>query len=165
MKTYSIVAKEDQLSQTLALHVRGRLIHTTWSEDREHPELVIVIGGDGAMLRAIHQYMDQLDRAAFVGLHTGTLGFYTDYDAAEIDQFINELLTNTMTIEGQSLVEAVFEHSDQAPLLALNEIRFENPMRTLEADVYIDGQLLERFKGNGLNVSTPSGSTAYNKSL
>lgn len=165
MKTYSIVAKEDQLSQTLALHVRGRLIHTTWSEDRDHPELVIVIGGDGAMLRAIHHYMDQLDRTAFVGLHTGTLGFYTDYDAAEIDQFINELLTNTMTIEGQSLVEAVFEHSDQVPLLALNEIRFENPMRTLEADVYIDGQLLERFKGNGLNISTPSGSTAYNKSL
>lgn len=165
MKTYSIVAKEDELSYTLAVHIRGRLAHTLWEEKPTHPELVIVIGGDGAMLRAIHQYMDDITHVAFVGIHTGTLGFYTDYDASEVDRFVDELLANEIIFEEQSLVEAVFESSTQPPLLALNEIRFENPMRTLEADVYIDGQLLERFKGNGLNVSTPSGSTAYNKSL
>lgn len=117
------------------------------------------------MLRAIHTFIDRLDTVSFVGVHTGTLGFYTDYEASEVNQLIEDLITKEPEFEGQTLVEATLEGAQNKTLIALNEIRFENPMRTMEVDVFIDHQLLEHFKGNGLNIATPSGSTAYNKSL
>ena len=50
-------------------------------------------------------------------------------------------------------------------IYAINEIRIESPFHTLISDVYINDELLETFRGNGLVVSTSLGSTAYNKSL
>ncbi len=48
---------------------------------------------------------------------------------------------------------------------ALNEITIMTPPRTLILDVYINDQFFEKFRGTGMCISTPSGSTAYNKSL
>lgn len=165
MHSFHIYAKDDELSLSLRLRIDTALRRAQWVENAISPELVVVIGGDGAMLRTIHQYIQHLDTVAFVGVHTGTLGFYTDYESTEVDELIEVLLTQTPWIEEQSLVEADFDDAAEPSIIALNEIRFENPMRTMVVDVEIDGQLLERFKGNGLNISTPSGSTAYNKSL
>ena len=51
--------------------------------DEKNPDLVISIGGDGTILEAVHQYLMLM---LFVGIHTGTLGFYTDYQVDEVDQ-------------------------------------------------------------------------------
>ena len=55
----------------------------------KNPDLVISIGGDGTILEAVHQYLN-VD-CCFVGIHTGTLGFYTDYQIDEVDQFIKDV--------------------------------------------------------------------------
>jgi len=52
--------------------------------DDEHPELVFSFGGDGTMLAAIHRYLDQLEQVKFVGINTGKLGFFTDFDKDEL---------------------------------------------------------------------------------
>ena len=165
MKHYAISAKDDQLSIELTKQLHRALAAHGWTHTLDQPQLVIVIGGDGAMLRAIHNYIEQIDRISFVGVHTGTLGFYTDYEASEIDTLVNDIVTKTPIIEDQLLVEAPLHGDHPKTLIALNEIRFENPMHTMDVDVLIDDQFLEHFKGNGLAISTPSGSTAYNKSL
>ena len=54
----------------------------------KHPDIVISIGGDGMLLSAFHKYEHQLDRVRFVGVHTGHLGFYTDYLDSEIDKLV-----------------------------------------------------------------------------
>ena len=59
------------------------------SHDEKNPDLVISIGGDGTILEAVHQYLN-VD-CCFVGIHTGTLGFYTDYQVDEVDQFIKDV--------------------------------------------------------------------------
>ncbi len=48
-------------------------------EDSENPEIVISVGGDGTLLQAFHQYSHMLSKVAFVGVHTGHLGFYADW--------------------------------------------------------------------------------------
>ena len=50
-----------------------------FTRDDEHPDIVITVGGDGTLLGAFHHYRNQLDQIRFVGIHTGHLGFYTDW--------------------------------------------------------------------------------------
>ena len=59
----------------------------------------------------------------------------------------------------------VYHKAGKETYLALNEMRIDHGYTTQVIDVYIDDELLEVFRGNGLCVSTPSGSTAYNKSI
>ena len=56
---------------------------------KKDPDIVISIGGDGMLLSAFHMYEKQLDKVRFVGVHTGHLGFYTDYRDFEVDTLIN----------------------------------------------------------------------------
>ena len=56
-------------------------------------------------------------------------------------------------------------HSESSTFLALNEATIKSPDVTLVMDVELNGEHFERFRGDGLCISTPSGSTAYNKAL
>ena len=130
--------------------------------DEEHPEMVISVGGDGTMLYSVHKYMDQLERVAFIGIHTGTLGFLTDYQRDEYQQLIDDIRKGDYLIYERHLLEV---KTKEEKYLALNEVRVENNRRSQVIDVYINDDFFETFRGNGLCVSTASGSTAYNKSL
>ena len=58
---------------------------------KKNPDVVISIGGDGMLLSAFHMYEKELARVRFVGIHTGHLGFYTDYLDGEVEQLIETL--------------------------------------------------------------------------
>lgn len=134
---------------------------------KKDPNIVISIGGDGMLLSAFHMYEKQLDKVRFVGVHTGHLGFYTDYRDFEVDTLINNLkndkgeqisypiLKVTITLEDGRVIRA----------RALNESTIKRIEKTMVADVVINQVVFERFRGDGILVSTPTGSTAYNKSL
>ncbi|MDK7157107.1 NAD kinase [Streptococcus agalactiae] len=134
---------------------------------KKDPDIVISIGGDGILLSAFHMYEKQLDKVRFVGVHTGHLGFYTDYRDFEVDTLINNLkndkgeqisypiLKVTITLEDGRIIRA----------RALNESTIKRIEKTMVADVVINQVVFERFRGDGILVSTPTGSTAYNKSL
>lgn len=134
---------------------------------KKDPDIVISIGGDGMLLSAFHMYEKQLDKVRFVGVHTGHLGFYTDYRDFEVDTLINNLkndkgeqisypiLKVTITLEDSRVIRA----------RALNESTIKRIEKTMVADVVINQVVFERFRGDGILVSTPTGSTAYNKSL
>lgn len=134
---------------------------------KKDPDIVISIGGDGMLLSAFHMYEKQLGKVRFVGVHTGHLGFYTDYRDFEVDTLINNLkndkgeqisypiLKVTITLEDGRVIRA----------RALNESTIKRIEKTMVADVVINQVVFERFRGDGILVSTPTGSTAYNKSL
>lgn len=132
------------------------------------PDIVISVGGDGTLLSAFHRYAHILDKVRFIGVHTGHLGFYTDfreYHLNELVQVISE--DNNESIEYPLLdVRIKYTHGSEVKhYLALNESILRLIDSTLVCDVYIRDELFERFRGDGLCISTPTGSTGYNKSV
>lgn len=136
------------------------------TRDDQYPDIVISVGGDGTLIRAFHKYQDQLESVQFIGVHTGHLGFYTDWRDYNIDRLVDELTMRQPEPERYPLLDfKLTTDAGTQSFLALNEVSIKGVSQTLEADVYIKHQFFERFRGDGLCVSTPTGSTAYNKSL
>ena len=119
------------------------------------------------LLSAFHKYETQLDRVRFVGVHTGHLGFYTDYLDDEIDKLVENLSSIQVPRVSYPIlnVKVTFDNGDTKIMRALNEATIKRSDRTMVADLTINGVHFERFRGDGITVSTPTGSTAYNKSL
>ena len=147
-KRVDLIANRKPQSRKVLYELKDRLKKHNFILNDKNPDIVISIGGDGMLLSAFHKYEDQLDKVRFVGVHTGHLGFYTDYRDFELDQLVTNLQLDT----GAKV---------SYPLLNV-KIYLD---RTMVADVVINHVPFERFRGDGLTVSTPTGSTAYNKSL
>lgn len=126
------------------------------------PDLVIVIGGDGTILRAVHDY----PKAVIFGVNTGHLGFYTNYTVNDFDELVSDINSGDYHIEALDLLTAeIYDNHNKIKVYALNEVTVITPPRTLKLDVFIDDEYFERFRGTGICVSTPTGSTGYNRSL
>lgn len=165
---YNVICRDDQLSRKLAESFHKKATLRMMEIDEDSPEIVISIGGDGTMLQAIHHYIEKLDQTAFVGIHTGHLGFYTDWQPAEIDSLIDLMSTAELTKKIVTYPVAKLEvKTDQetSVFYALNEFTLKGLEGTLVASIYINDHPFEMFRGDGIVISTPTGSTAYNKSL
>ncbi len=163
MEKYTIVIRGDDLSQKVAKKIDNELSKHLIRDD-DNPNLVISVGGDGTILEAVHSYMGK--DCNFVGVHTGTLGFFTDYRINEIDMLIEDVQTNKGTINKRYLLEVeVLANNRSYTFYALNEMRTDHDYTTQTINISINGDFLEVFRGNGICISTNSGSTAYNKSL
>lgn len=166
MKRFTISTRHDEISKKLEEKLNSALIANDWIHDITNPEYVFTIGGDGTFLHAVHHYLKKLKQVQFVGIHTGTLGFYTNYEADEIDQAIEDVLFNEPNVEEIRMLKIEVEnHKKRSALYALNEARVENIMKTQTIHVTINDEYLEKFRGNGLCVSAQAGSTAYNRSI
>lgn len=134
---------------------------------KKNPDIVISIGGDGMLLSAFHMYEKELDKVRFVGIHTGHLGFYTDYRDFEVDKLIDNLRKDKGEQISYPILTVVISLDDGRVIKAraLNEATVKRIEKTMVADVIINHVKFESFRGDGISVSTPSGSTAYNKSL
>lgn len=134
--------------------------------DRD-PDLVISVGGDGTLLSAFHRYNHQLDKIRFLGVHTGHLGFYTDWRDYELQELVDSLCNDNNKSVSYPLLDVLvnFKGGKSQHFLALNESTIRKGTRTTVCDVYIKDELFERFRGDGLAVSTPTGSTGHNKSV
>lgn len=163
IKKFAIVAKHDSKSEQIKQNIKKSLEAQGFQFDATAPELVICVGGDGTLLYAVHHYLACLDDIYFVAIHTGNLGFFTDYTEENVEQCIEDIVNgNVYEVFESALLAAKINNQY---MYALNEIRIENIMRTQMFDIFIDGEFFETFKGNGLCLSTQAGSTAYNRSL
>ncbi|MEA5026491.1 MAG: NAD(+)/NADH kinase [Erysipelotrichaceae bacterium] len=160
MKPYYIIHRDDAESKEIAKIITERLGADSLNEYQ--PEVVFVVGGDGTFLTAVHRYLDILDKVGFVAIHTGTLGFFTDYQAEEVAECLHDYQHRQPLIREAKLLKITV--SDQV-YYAVNELRIENVHRTQMIDVFIDDTYFETFRGTGICVATQLGSTAYNRSL
>ncbi|MEO1781124.1 inorganic polyphosphate/ATP-NAD kinase [Enterococcus diestrammenae] len=164
----AIVANKEELTIQVVYRLRRLLAQAGIPEDPLQPTIVISVGGDGTLLSAFHQYEAQLYQVRFIGVHTGHLGFYTDWRDYELAEMVASLQNEEIKSISYPLLEVKIGYANGKPkrrLLALNESTIKRGNRTMVADVYIKDELFERFRGDGLSISTPTGSTAYNKSV
>ncbi|WP_100399635.1 NAD kinase [Bacillus sp. FJAT-44742] len=165
---YTVTSRGDETSNALQQRVKSYLNDFGLVYDEENPEIVISVGGDGTLLHAFHHYKDKLDEMCFVGVHTGHLGFYADWKPEEVEKLVIHIAKTPFQIVEYPLLEVVVRHYNQPQsdrYLAINECTVQTMEGSLVCDVDIKGENFETFRGDGLCISTPSGSTAYNKAL
>lgn len=163
MERYCLVVRLDETSKHIAQKIKEKL-DTFLIYDEDEPELVISVGGDGTMLQSVNRY--GLKNSYFIGVHTGTLGFFTDYLKEEVEELVQEIKAGEYMIQEHNLLEVEVYYQDKVKTLyALNEMRLEKSFQTQVIEVYINDEFLETFRGDGLCVATSLGSTAYNKSV
>ncbi|MDD3049270.1 MAG: NAD kinase [Bacilli bacterium] len=167
MNRFSIVAKKDKKSVDAEMRIKDALCAKGFSYDKANPELVISVGGDGTLLYAVHTYIDKLDKVLFVAVHTGTLGFFTDYTEDNIDTCVDDIVNGEIyeIFESRLIQAEIYKKEEIKKIYALNEIRIENVCQTQTLDIYIDNEYFETVKGNGMCLSTQAGATAYNRAL
>lgn len=155
---YFIVHKQDEKS----LNVKRELLDKfNGVLDELEPEVVFSIGGDGTVLDVIAKYQSRISKILIVSIHTGNLGFYTEFLPSEIDLMLKLLNEKIEVVEYGLLDYKVGDHKG----FALNELTISGQHHMIKAEVYINETYLMYTRGNGICISTPTGSTAYNKAL
>ncbi len=125
----------------------------------EQVDLLLVMGGDGSILRALHHAGPHL-RPIF-GLNIGSLGFLTCLPAQEYQQALQCIINKKYLLSHRSLLE--LKINDQFYGLALNDIVISRGERSqlVRLSVSIDQVPLTEYHADGLIIATPTGSTAY----
>lgn len=125
-------------------------------------DLVVVLGGDGTLLRAAQLIHSPETRV--VGANLGGLGFLTELRFEELIPLLKKVLAGEAEFVERMLLEARLIDGENPRLLrALNEIAVTcaGIPRVIDIDTMIDGVFVTSFRADGLLVSTPTGSTAY----
>ncbi|MEK7708102.1 MAG: NAD(+)/NADH kinase [Verrucomicrobiota bacterium] len=125
-------------------------------------DLLLVFGGDGTMLRVAREIAGS--QTPLLGVNLGGLGFLTGVPSRELTRALKHVWLGEFTVEPRALIEANARcNGRQLQLTALNDIVISRGVvsRLIELDVAVDGEPLTRYRGDGLIVSSPTGSTAY----
>ncbi|CEI84535.1 MULTISPECIES: NAD kinase [Oceanobacillus] len=166
---FKIVSRGDKRSNKIKNMMRQYLESFGLEYHKEEPDLAISVGGDGTFLEAFHRYNHRLKETAFIGIHTGHLGFYTDWTQEEVDKLLTEIARTPFQTVEYPLMEVIIRDElgkKEDRHLALNEAMIKTADgSSVVLDVELKGEHFETFRGDGICISTPSGSTAYNKAL
>lgn len=130
-------------------------------------DCVIVLGGDGTLLRAAHDLKEL--KIPLFGINLGTLGFLTETEHQNIKTAFDNLFQNKYIIESRMMLSlTVHNNGNEYPeySCALNDIVITRSgfSRLINIHVYVNGKYVNEYRGDGVIISTPTGSTGYNLS-
>ncbi len=145
------------------LHLKGCLCS---SRVDDRVEAMIVLGGDGTMLRAAREYVSY--HIPMIGVTLGTLGYLAEVDKEEIEPALDSLIENRYEIEPRMMLSGipVVSGVSSNPQTALNDIVInrKGALHVINFNIYVNGRMLSTYSADGMIISTPTGSTAYNLS-
>ena len=126
-------------------------------------DLVIVLGGDGTILRAAELVRE--NPAPILGINLGHVGFMAEAERSEISSVVQAMVSGSYEIKDRTTLEVVVYNGDEEIYRswALNEVAVEKSSRErmLEVALEVDARPVSSFGCDGVLVSTPTGSTAY----
>ncbi|MBB5351262.1 NAD+ kinase [Haloferula luteola] len=129
-------------------------------------DVVVVLGGDGTMLHALATL--GRTETPVAGVNIGTLGFLTSCTDDELEEFCDALKSGDFELSRRTLISATVVRGDgrTREYVALNEAVLARGQtgRLVSMKATVDGDLLNRYRADGLIVATPTGSTAYSLS-
>ncbi|MBA1146410.1 NAD(+) kinase [Ectothiorhodospiraceae bacterium WFHF3C12] len=128
----------------------------------EQMDLIIVVGGDGTLLHAARSLAEH--DVPILGVNRGRLGFLVDVSPGNLSE-IDAVLAGELIEDSRMLLDAEIQAEGEIVSrgTALNDVVLHkwNTARMIEFDIYVDGELLNSHRSDGLIISTPTGSTAY----
>lgn len=129
-------------------------------------ECVIVLGGDGSILRTVRGLYP--NNVPIVGVNLGHLGFLTQAEPDGIKHLIDRLINDDYKINYRMMLEGtiISDGEKVSSDIALNDIVISRSgiSRLVKFSLYVNDELLDNYEADGVIVSTPTGSTAYNLS-
>ena len=142
--------------------------HNAWKEFTEAGHMIdfaLSIGGDGTFLTTASIIGDK--NIPILGINCGNLGFLAEVQTNQVDLIMEQLIQGSYSIEQRSLLTIDGEGGHLSSPYALNEIAVMKSglSSMIEIDVSVNGEWLHTYEADGLVISTPTGSTAYNLSV
>ena len=130
----------------------------------EKSDFLVSLGGDGTLLSLVRRSHGH-DKPV-VGINAGNLGFLADVTIDDVELFLEQLIKNEYRIDERMMIEGYIERKNgqKEPFFAFNDVVITRPVVSKIATIYasIDGERFNTYKGDGLIIATPTGSTAYN---
>lgn len=122
-------------------------------------EAVVVLGGDGLMMRIANRYPS----VALLGINFGKVGFLAAVERRDWRDAIGVLIAGEYNIEdGATLAASLVRQGEEIDYgWAINDVVIRSGGRMIDVEIYLDGRYVNTYPGDGMIVSTPRGSTAY----
>ena len=130
-------------------------------------ECAIVLGGDGTMIQAAIDLVHT--ELPIMGVNTGNLGFLTEVEYRNVNKALDKLVSGDYSIEARMMLKEIFyfkQPDSRSSCYALNDIVVSKrgSGRLITVKVYLENELVDTYRADGLIISTPTGSTGYNLS-
>jgi NAD+ kinase len=130
----------------------------------EKSDFLVSLGGDGTLLSLVRRSYSF--HKPVVGINAGNLGFLADITIEDVDNFLDQLLEGEYRIDNRMMMEGCIttKEGGKQPFFALNDVVLTRPVisKMVRINASIDGEWFNTYRGDGLIISTPTGSTAYN---
>ncbi len=141
----------------------GLLDGVKFKEMCEKSDFLVSLGGDGTLLSLVRRSYGY--HKPVVGINAGTLGFLADVRIAEVDTFLDNLLIDEYRIDDRMMIDGYIQTANgREKFHAFNDVVITRPSisHMVKIDASVDGEWFNTYRGDGLIIATPTGSTAYN---
>jgi NAD+ kinase len=132
----------------------------------EASDFLVSLGGDGTLLSLVRRSYRY--HKPVVGINAGNLGFLADVKIEEVDTFLEQLFLGEYRIDNRMMIAGYIKKysGEIIDFFALNDVVITSPTpsKMVHVNASIDGERFNSYRGDGVIISTPTGSTAYNLS-
>ncbi len=162
LKIKSIFEKKhiDVLIDSFSAKALG-LLGVDFEEMCSNVDFIVALGGDGTLI-SVSRRAYRYDKPV-LGINAGYLGFLTDINPDNIDEFLEQFLEGKYRIDERMVIEIIYKNKK---LYAFNDVVISKDVISSMINIQVDTNesFLNTYRGDGLIFSTPTGSTAYNLS-
>ncbi|MBQ1813022.1 MAG: NAD(+)/NADH kinase [Bacilli bacterium] len=165
IRNIKFFVNNNEASIRLAKLVEEYFVKKGFVVDNDNFDLGIAIGGDGSFIRMVRGTNFD-SNPYYVGINSGTLGFLQEANEHEVNRLINSIMSGEYKTENIGIEKTEIISRDRVDTIySINEIIIrDKELKTAKLDVHVDDELLERFAGDGLLISSSIGSTGHNLS-
>ena len=156
---------EQDSAQKLNLNKKNYKI-ADYNRLRKEVDAVILFGGDGTFLHTAHHFIGT--DIPLLGVNLGSLGFMTEIEVKQFESALDRIISGDYYIEKRMMLESKVKRKDREVFhsISLNDIVINRDANSklIDFNLYINNEIVNSYNGDGLIISTPTGSTAYSLS-
>ncbi len=171
-KVYATLAKSDiqflisdDLKKNSKFQIPNSYSLINFDDLAKQADILFAIGGDGTILSTVRRLGKK--QKPIMGIHIGGLGFLSESIESKLEESIHYILNNEYSISKRMIIEVQIQPNGKEEIYwALNDVVVDHgpSARILKTEAHVSGHYLNTYEGDGLIISTPTGSTAYSLS-